>query len=102
MVGKEVLKQWLVEALSELGGSAHHVRIAERIWAVHEGELRAAGDLFYTWQYDLRWAAQLLRNEGYLQKIDGRSKGIWNLTEAGRMSSSVSATEAIHIEGHVE
>lgn len=45
----------------------------------HEQELRDAGDLFFSWQYDLRWAAQALRNEGELKAKDGKRSGGWEL-----------------------
>ncbi len=55
------LKTWIVEALQEAGGALHHVRVAEHVWRHHKDELEQSGDLFFTWQYDLRWAAQTLR-----------------------------------------
>jgi hypothetical protein len=55
---KDTLKHWLVEALEESNNrAAHHVDVAKYIWANHQAELEASGDLFFTWQYDLRWAA---------------------------------------------
>ena len=38
------------------------------IWKHHENDLQTAGSLFYTWQYDMRWAAQKLQKEGKLSK----------------------------------
>lgn len=78
MATKHSLKTWIVEALQQApGGSMHHVRIAEHIWRHHEDELRLSGDLFFTWQYDLRWAAQTLREDGVLAPIDGQGDGTW-------------------------
>jgi hypothetical protein len=48
------------QSLRRLGGSAAIVAIARDIWQNHEDELKASGDVFYTWQYDMRWAAQRL------------------------------------------
>jgi hypothetical protein len=42
--------------------------IAKWIWEHHEAELRDSGDLFYTWQYDMRWAGTRLSNEGKIVK----------------------------------
>jgi hypothetical protein len=78
---KHLLKVWIVEALNAAGGPLHHVRVAEHIWNHHEADLRKAGDLFFTWQYDLRWAAQLLRDDGVLTKIGGQGDGVWRLSE---------------------
>lgn len=81
MATKMDLARWLLEALHATGGSAHHVRVAEVIWTEHEDELRDSGDLFYTWQYDLRWAAQALRDAGSLQAVEGRGDGVWRIRE---------------------
>jgi hypothetical protein len=67
-VSAESLKAWVLEALSALGGSARVPDIARHIWDNHEPELRASGDLFYTWQYAMRWAGQVLQKEGKLSK----------------------------------
>ena len=83
MYSKVDLELWLLDALKELGGSAHHVRIAELIWAKHEPDLRGSGDLLFTWQYDLRWAAQRLRGSGELMSMEGRQDGIWDLAGKG-------------------
>jgi len=79
MATKDDLKLWTMEALRAAGGELHHIRVAESVWYRHELELRGSGDLFFTWQYDLRWAAQKLRGAGELQRIDGRGDGIWRL-----------------------
>ncbi len=66
MATRADLPQWVLEALGELGGSAHAVDVAKAVWRRHEPDLRASGDLFYTWQYDLRWAGTKLRKQGLL------------------------------------
>ena len=66
MVSRDDLMPWVLEALRENGGSASVVEVCRHIWNHHESELRAAGDLFYTWQYDVRWAATKLRHRGKL------------------------------------
>lgn len=67
MATNETLKAWILEALVSLG-PAPVPRIAQHIWERHEAELRASGDLFYTWQYAMRWAGQVLQHEGKLAK----------------------------------
>lgn len=64
--------EWVIEALTELGGSGGVVDVSKQVWSTHEGDLAASGDLFFTWQYDLRWAAQTLRNGGVLKPLQGR------------------------------
>lgn len=80
MVDKSVLRDWTVEALEQLGGSGTVVDVCRVIWQRHEPDLRAAGDLFYTWQYDVRWAAQNLRDEGTLEPALGSRRGPWVLS----------------------
>lgn len=82
MATKHDLQRWVVEALDHHGGRAHLVDVARHIWLHHEAELRESGDLFYTWQYDMRWAAQKLRDRGVLQKMYGtKGDGRWALSK---------------------
>ena len=69
---KADLQEWVLEALHALGGTAGVVAVSEYVWRAHEADLRASGDLFYTWQYDLRWAAQKLRDAGSLKASERR------------------------------
>jgi hypothetical protein len=77
MASRDDLKSWVFEALQTLGPAPVPV-IAKHIWDNHEAELRASGDLFYTWQYAMRWEGQKLQHEGKLTK-KGKS-GVWALT----------------------
>jgi hypothetical protein len=70
---------WVSAALAEHGGQAKIVDVARHIWQYHESDLRASGDLFYTWQYDMRWAAQKLRDEGKAAAPEGLPRGTWAL-----------------------
>jgi len=71
MTTREKLKIWILDALNEAGQPLSVVEVAKHIWDHHEHDLRASGDLFYTWQYSMRWAAQVLRQEGKLT-LSGR------------------------------
>jgi hypothetical protein len=66
MANREDLKEWVYQAVRENAGQTKLAKVARHIWKRHEEELRKSGDLFYTWQYEMRWAAQKLRNEGRL------------------------------------
>lgn len=77
MATRADLPEWVLEALEELGGSAHAVDVAKVVWRRHEPEIRASGDLFYTWQYDLRWAGTTLRKQGFLSENSRGEK--WSL-----------------------
>jgi hypothetical protein len=48
MANRLDLEQWLEEALKALGGRGKIPEICKKIWEIHEGELRASGDLFFT------------------------------------------------------
>lgn len=65
MADRTDLKEWVYEAVQKKGRT-QVVNVARSIWEQHEQELRESGDLFYTWQYQMRWAAQQLRKEGRL------------------------------------
>lgn len=79
MASREALKDWVVEVLNAHGGEAQLLDVAKEIWNSHEDELRASGGLFFTWQYDMRWAATKLRDEGVLQSKERGSREPWRL-----------------------
>ncbi|MFD0859115.1 hypothetical protein [Roseovarius aquimarinus] len=66
MADRNDLKIWVVDALKDKGGKSTIIEVARHIWENHEHELRASGDLFFKWQYDMRWAATALRKEGVM------------------------------------
>jgi hypothetical protein len=76
---KHDLEPWVLDAVREAGGSCRPIDVAKHVWQHHEDDLRGSGDLFYTWQYDLRWAAQKLRNAGKLRPKNGQRTGTWDL-----------------------
>lgn len=79
MTKKEDLRNWVRDALKSAGGKASIVDIAKAIWILHEVDLKTAGDLFYTWQYDMRWAANSLRRRGVLKDVSLSPRGVWEL-----------------------
>ena len=76
---KAILNDWAVEATRHFGGSAHHLDIAKWIWDNKRDELFNMGDLFYTWQYDLRWSGTNLRQAGVLKPASECASGTWIL-----------------------
>ena len=78
-MAKQILVVWVEDALRHLGGSGTPVEVARRIWQVHEQDLRQSGDLFYTWQYDYRWAATKLRKSGRMKPVGASPDGTWEL-----------------------
>lgn len=79
MATKQDLEAWVKNALVELGGRGHLIAVAKVIWKKHEQELLRSGDLFYTWQYDMRWAANKLRSAKVMKPADLSPSGIWEL-----------------------
>lgn len=84
MTDRSSLKAWVLEALRELGGEGKIVEVCKLVWRDHQAELEGAGDLFYTWQYDIRWAAQYLRDNGYMVSVARRRNAPWVLSDSGR------------------
>jgi hypothetical protein len=78
MATKQDLKAWVLEAL-QAKSPATVTEIARHIWEHHEDDLKASGDLLYTWQYDMRWAGQSLQNGGFIAKKG--PKRSWQLVE---------------------
>ncbi|WP_461209794.1 hypothetical protein [Desulfocurvus sp. DL9XJH121] len=79
MASKKDLVNWVREALAEHGGHATIVQVAKYIWNRHGDALRSSGDLFYTWQYDMRRAAQELRDSGVCRNAADCPQGVWVL-----------------------
>lgn len=79
MAKKRDLLDWVVMALREAGGHGTIAKVCKHIWDHHESDLRASGDLFYTWQYEMRWAATRLRRDGVLVSAKVSPRGVWQL-----------------------
>ena len=79
MADKHDLQDWTHAALKKLGGRARLVEVARVIWEDHEPELRESGQMFFTWQYDMRWAANRLRRHGIMRQADQSPLGVWEL-----------------------
>lgn len=75
--GSEKLENWIYAALKFNDGEALIVDICKYIWLNHEADLRASGDLFFTWQYDMRWAGQELVKKGLIKKTKIGIKAWW-------------------------
>jgi len=78
---RDMMTEWVLQALRELGGSARILDINKKVWELHAEEIRNTGDLFYEWQYELRWAGDLLRRQGKIRDAKLSPKGVWELTQ---------------------
>ncbi len=81
MANKEILRDWLLEALRANNGSAPIIEVCKYVWYNYEDELRKSSELFFTWQYDIRWTATQLRKEGVMRPAEISPQGIWELAE---------------------
>lgn len=79
MATREDMKDWVIIALKSMRGKGWPKDVAKYIWDHYEDELRKSGGLLYTWQYDVRWAAQALRNSGVLKAVYNRRDLPWEL-----------------------
>jgi hypothetical protein len=79
VASREDLQVWLKEALEIKGGSARVPEACRVVWENHEPELRSSGTLFYTWQYDIRWAANRLRHRKIMKPVKISPAGVWEL-----------------------
>lgn len=78
---RDVLEIWILESLKKMNGSASLLEVCKWVWANKEKELRSSGDLFFTWQYDIRWAATRLRKKGLLQAANISPAGVWEMAK---------------------
>ncbi len=77
MLTSDDLSKIIMEALEHHGGQASLVEICKYTWDNYESKLRDSGNLFYTWQYRIRWQATNLREKGLLKPAEATPKGIW-------------------------
>jgi len=84
MASQQDLDDWVHKALADLGGRGTIAEVCKHIWQHHEKELRGSGDLFYKWQYDMRWAADHLRRAGFMKPANVSPKGLWELTQKSK------------------
>ena len=51
------LPEVLYSSLDALDGQSDIIGVCKNVWEHYSTNLENSGDLFYTWQYDIRWAA---------------------------------------------
>lgn len=79
MARRKDLRNWLIEALKANNGRAPIVELCKYIWEKYENELRRSGNLFFTWQFYIRWVATYLRKKGIMRAAELSPRGIWEL-----------------------
>lgn len=78
---RDDLPDLLYRSLDELGGEATAIEAAAYFWSRHDRELRQSGNLFYTWRYDLKTAAEKLRRERRMVEASYTPEGVWALVQ---------------------
>ena len=92
---KPVLRECIIQALTELGGSAHCSNVLSRMQELLEGKLQE-GDMLMrktgepAWQNNARWERQVMVNEGVLR--NDSKFGYWELNKD--RASHVEETQA--------
>lgn len=67
MISRNDLPELLYNTIKELGGKADMMTIFKKFYHDNEQLLKKSGDLFYTWNYDIRWAATKLRKKNKMR-----------------------------------
>jgi hypothetical protein len=80
LLKRKDLCPFIVEALKANCNCASIPEVARYIWTNYKDELCAAGDLFYTWQYEMRWAAGKLREDKVMKSASESRRGFWELS----------------------
>lgn len=73
------LPDMLYAAIKAMGGKTNIIDVCKYFWEHHGPELQSSGDLFYTWQYDIRWAATELRKSKRMKAAEISPRGIWEI-----------------------
>ena len=81
IVDRKSMTIWIVEALEELEGYGTILEVSKKVWQKHGEEITSSGDAFYTWQYELRWAGDILRKQGVLKPAEESPRRVWKLSE---------------------
>jgi len=79
IITRNDMVQLVCEALESLGGEGTIVDTAAVIWKNYKDDLESSGDIFYTWQYDMRWARHKLSKTGKLTTEKRGKESIWKL-----------------------
>ena len=79
MITKDMLPDLLYGVLKGMGGSASLLQVCKKFYLIYENDLKNSGDLFYTWQYDIRWAATHLRKSGRMKDAKVSPSGVWEI-----------------------
>jgi hypothetical protein len=66
----------IIAALNQLGGSARIFEVCRHVYQNNTVRITQDPRVLFTWQYDIRWAAQSLRDQNV---ITSTPHGFWTL-----------------------
>ena len=66
----------IIEALHANHGSLKIHEVCKSVWNNNSARIIQSQQVLYTWQYDIRWAANKLRRQN---KIISKPRGYWTL-----------------------
>ena len=78
----------LYQIIKGFGGKATMMQVFRQFWKENKSKLSESDDLFYTWNYDIRWAATQLRKDHKMKPASTKEntlgqdlspKGIWEI-----------------------
>lgn len=75
--GRALIRVWVEEAVAHYKGSTTSMAIRKYIWKYHAEDLYVSGgNLFYTWQEDIKSATLELRKKGVFKPAVRGSGGV--------------------------
>lgn len=78
-IDRTVMATWTLEAIRHLGGKATILQMCKEVWENHSVQIVGADDFRYVWQFEVRWAADLLRRQGRLRCAKESLRWTWEL-----------------------
>lgn len=78
-MNRDDLPDILYSSIKAIGGQVDIISVCKYFWAHYKTELELSGDLFFTWQYDIRWAATELRKTKRMKPAEVSPRGIWEI-----------------------
>lgn len=69
----------LYASVKAMGGQTNIIDVCKYVWEHYQTDLENSGELFYSWQYDIRWAATELRKIGRMKAAEISPRGIWEI-----------------------
>jgi hypothetical protein len=75
---RQDFKPWILEALRDHGGKAEIFQISRFIWDNYHHKISRDNKILYTWQYEIRWAALSLRDNGLIE-LGKFKRGVWSM-----------------------